>query len=144
MLYLLIEANNPYEKDIIEQVEHLGFEFELKVSSSMLKDVALISQKVSDDPDNSKAIFVDLNGIGPFLVSAKHKHVICAMLNDEQSALMTRDHNNTNTIAVGSDVLGLEVMKNIITRFLTHNYAGGRHQIRIDMLKSMIEEEKNA
>ncbi|CAM3596427.1 RpiB/LacA/LacB family sugar-phosphate isomerase [Erysipelothrix urinaevulpis] len=90
--------------------------------------------------DNAFGIVVDGTGNGPFMVAGKYKGIICAQLNDEQSALMTRDHNNTNIITLGQDIIGNDVMRGIVNRFVTHDYAGGRHQIRVDMLDSMLEE----
>ena len=51
--------------------------------------------------------------------------------------LMTRDHNNTSIITIGSNVTSLEVAKSICEKFILSDYSGGRHQIRVDMLNKM-------
>lgn len=84
-----------------------------------------------------RAIVIDDYGIFPFMMTTKYEGIICAQLSDEHSALMTRDHNNSNVISLGAEVVGPAVIKSIVHRFITHKYAGGRHQIRIDMLNSM-------
>ena len=71
------------------------------------------------------------------MIAAKHKYIICAPLNDSHSAKMTRDHNNTNIITLGSKVLGSDIAKEIVKRFVYGEYAAGRHQIRVDMLDRM-------
>ena len=63
--------------------------------------------------------------------------IICAQVADEHSAKMTRDHNNTSIIAIGSKVTALEIAKRITDKFILSNYSGGRHQIRVDMLNKM-------
>ena len=71
------------------------------------------------------------------MIAAKHKYIICAQLNDCHSAKMTRDHNNTNIITLGSKVIGSDIAKEIVKRFVYGEYAAGRHQIRVDMLDRM-------
>ena len=71
------------------------------------------------------------------MVADKFKYIICAELNDEHSAKMTRDHNNANVITMGSGVIGEAVACKIAERFCVAKYSGGRHQIRIDMLNKM-------
>lgn len=92
---------------------------------------------ILEDPENNKGIIIDQFGVGPFMVADKYKYVICAELNDEHSAKMTRDHNNANVITMGSGILGDAVACNIAERFCRAEYSGGRHQIRVDMLNKM-------
>lgn len=92
---------------------------------------------ILEDPANNKGIIIDEFGVGPFMVADKYQYVICAELNDEHSAKMTRDHNNANVITLGAGVLGDAVACNIAKRFCEAEYSGGRHQIRVDMLNKM-------
>ena len=96
-----------------------------------------VAQLVQQHPSQYRGIIIDEYGAGPFMVADKIKYIICAELNDEHSAKMTREHNNANVITLGTNVVGLQVAKNIIQRFVTSDYAGGRHQIRVDMLNKM-------
>lgn len=96
-----------------------------------------VSKFIRQDVENNRAIIIDDYGILPFMVTAKHEKIICAQLSEEHSALMTRDHNNSNVISIGAMMAGVGVINSVIDRFINHDYAGGRHQIRIDMLDSM-------
>ena len=87
--------------------------------------------------EGEKAIVIDEYGTGSFNVCVKHKGIICAQVADEHSAKMTRDHNNTSIITIGSNVTSLEVAKSICEKFILSDYSGGRHQIRVDMLNKM-------
>ena len=51
---------------------------------------------------------------------------------------MTRNHNNTSVITLGSKILGQTLAENIVDSYLESEYAGGRHQIRVDMLNKML------
>ena len=85
----------------------------------------------------SLGIVFDGYGAGSFMTAAKIKGMIVAELSDERSAYMAREHNNARMITVGAKIVGTELAKNIIKEFLTGHYAGGRHQIRVDMLNKM-------
>ncbi len=102
------------------------FEAALKVTKAVLEDV-----------EKNKGIIIDEYGVGPFMVADKFKYIICAELNDEHSAKMTRGHNNANVITMGSGIVGKDVACRIALRFCEAKYAGGRHQVRVDMLNKM-------
>lgn len=87
--------------------------------------------------EGDRGIIIDEYGIGSFNIATKHKGIICAQVSDEHSAKMTRDHNNTSIITLGSKVTSYEIGKRIAEKFVLSEYSGGRHQIRIDMLNKM-------
>ena len=95
--------------------------------------------EVLKNKDEDRGIIIDETGAGAFMCASKHNGIICAQLNDEHSAKMTRDHNNANVIAIGCRVVGITVAIGITERFLKGKYSAGRHKIRIDMLDRMGE-----
>ena len=95
-----------------------------------------VTQTVLAD-DDSLGIVFDEYGAGSFIVATKIKGMVAAEVSDERSAYMTRGHNNSRIITIGSKIVGTEVAKNIVKGFLTAGYDGGRHQIRVDMLNKM-------
>ena len=113
-------------EDLTPQGDVDFYEASIKVVNEVLKDVKA-----------NKGIIIDEFGAGPFMVADKFKYIICAELNDEHSAKMTRDHNNANVITMGSGVIGEDVACRIANRFCVAQYSGGRHQIRVDMLNKM-------
>lgn len=102
-----------------------------------MTELVEVARFIQKNPSENRAIIIDDYGILPFMVTTKFEGVICAQLSEEHSALMTRDHNNANIISVGGELAGIGVINSIIDRFINHEYAGGRHQIRVDMLESM-------
>lgn len=88
--------------------------------------------------EGDRGILIDEYGAGSFMAANKHKGIICAEVSDEHSAYMTRSHNNTSIIAIGSGILGEKLAEVIISEYLKAEYAGGRHQIRVDMLNKML------
>lgn len=96
----------------------------------------LVAQAVNQANDNL-GIMIDAYGAGSFMVATKVKGMIAAVVSDERSAYMTRGHNNSRMIIIGSEIVGQGVAKNIVKGFVEGHYDGGRHQIRVDMLNKM-------
>ena len=76
-------------------------------------------------------------GIGMSMVANKIKGVRCALCSDTYSAKMTRIHNNSNVLALGARVIGVELAKEIVAAWLDAEFEGGRHQVRIDMITAL-------
>lgn len=100
-------------------------------------DVTLaVATEVNEQEDNL-GIVIDAYGAGPFMVATKIKGMVAAEVSDERSAYMTRGHNNSRMITMGSEIVGEGLAKNIAKGFANGKYDGGRHQIRVDMLNKM-------
>jgi len=112
--------------DVIDKSENKDF----------VETTYAVAQTVLAD-DDSLGIVFDAYGAGSFMVATKIKGMVAAEVSDERSAYMTRGHNNSRIITIGSKIVGIEVAKNIVKGFLTAGYDGGRHQIRVDMLNKM-------
>ena len=76
-------------------------------------------------------------GIGMSMVANKIKGIRCALCSDTYSAKMTRVHNNSNVLALGARVIGVELAKEIVNAWLDAEFEGGRHQVRIDMISAL-------
>lgn len=88
--------------------------------------------------EGERGILIDACGAGSFMAANKHKGIICAEVSDEHSAYMTRSHNNTSIISIGADIVGEKLAEALVDYYLQSEYAGGRHQIRVDMLNKML------
>lgn len=76
-------------------------------------------------------------GIGMSMAANKVKGIRCALCSDTYSAKMTRVHNNSNVLALGARVIGVELAKEIVNAWLDAEFEGGRHQVRIDMITAL-------
>lgn len=76
-------------------------------------------------------------GIGISMTANKIKGIRCALCSDTFSAKMTRIHNNSNMLALGARVIGVELAKEIVNTWLDAEFEGGRHQVRIDMITAL-------
>ena len=100
-------------------------------------DVTLAVAAEVNKQEENLGIVIDAYGAGPFMVATKIKGMVAAEVSDERSAYMTRGHNNSRMITIGSEIVGEGLAKNIAKGFVNGKYAGGRHQIRVDMLNKM-------
>ena len=105
-------------------------------AETFLESADKIVQAMREDED-AQAIAIDKMGIGSFMAASKYKGVVVAEISDERSAYMTREHNNARMITLGSDLVADEMAKSITNEFLTADYDGGRHQVRVDMLNDL-------
>lgn len=78
-------------------------------------------------------------GIGVSITANKVKGIRCALLHDPMSARMTRQHNDTNMMALGAAVTGEMLALEIVDVWLDTAFEGGRHARRVS--KVMAYEE---
>jgi L-fuculose-phosphate aldolase len=64
--------------------------------------------------------------------------VVCS---EPYSAMLSRQHNNTNVLALGARVIGSELARMIVKVWLEAEFEGGRHASRVEMI-SQIEAER--
>lgn len=96
---------------------------------------------ISGDVD--KGIVICGTGVGISLAANKVNGIRCVTCSDPYSARLSRQHNNTNMLAFGARVVGIELAKMIVDAWLTSEFEGGRHQIRIDMLQEIENRQHN-
>src|SRR3546814_8601995 len=74
------------------------------------------------------------SGIGISIAVNRNPACRCALVNEPLSAALAREHNDANVIALGARLIGEEMARACITRFLETDFAGGRHRARVDKL----------
>jgi len=82
-------------------------------------------------------VVVCTTGIVGSIVANKVKVVRCALCHEPWSAQMTRRHNDANMLAIGAGVTGPNLAKEILDAFLSHEFEGGRHQRRVDLIRAV-------
>ena len=73
-------------------------------------------------------------GVGISLAANKVKGIRAVVCSEPYSARLSRQHNNTNILAFGARVVGIELAKMIITEWLEAEFEGGRHATRVGMI----------
>ncbi|WNS78652.1 ribose 5-phosphate isomerase B [Domibacillus sp. DTU_2020_1001157_1_SI_ALB_TIR_016] len=91
---------------------------------------------VSGEAD--RGILVCGTGIGMSIAANKVKGIRCALAHDTFSAKATREHNNTNMLALGERVVGPGLARDIVKIWLETPFeSGGRHETRVNKIKEI-------
>ncbi|HIV23547.1 MAG TPA: ribose 5-phosphate isomerase B [Candidatus Merdiplasma excrementigallinarum] len=80
-------------------------------------------------------------GVGISLAANKVKGIRCCVCSEPYSAKLSKQHNNSNIIAFGARVIGIEMAKMIVDEWLNAEFMGGRHQTRVDMIMEIEEKQ---
>jgi len=105
-------------------------------------DYALpVAEKVAAG-EFERGILVCGTGIGMSIAANKVPGIRCALVHDTFSAKATREHNNTNVLAMGERVIGPGLALDIVKIWLETEFQGGRHERRVDKITQI--EEKHA
>ena len=101
-------------------------------------DFAEKAAKAVASGECEKGIVLCTTGIGISIAANKVKGIRCALLSDIWSAKMTREHNDTNMMAMGAaivgEMLGLQIVDTWIGTEFSHE---AKHQRRIDKVMAL-------
>ncbi|WP_205478659.1 ribose 5-phosphate isomerase B [Sphingomonas arenae] len=87
-----------------------------------------------------RGVVVCGSGIGISIAVNRNPACRCALVNEPLSAALAREHNDANVLALGARLTGPDLAKACIAAFLDTDFAGGRHQRRVDMLSPQLQD----
>ncbi len=133
--------------------DHVGFELKIKVMEYFdkvgieYKDYGtydtvrthypIYGKKVAElvaNGEHEKGILFCGTGVGISIAANKVDGIRACVCSEPYSARLSREHNDSNILALGSRVVGLDLALEIINAWLNAEFEGGRHQKRVDML----------
>jgi ribose 5-phosphate isomerase B len=77
------------------------------------------------------------SGNGEAMAANKVKGVRCALCWNEESARLSRQHNDSNVLSLGERMIPLDLALRIVRIWLETPFEGGRHQPRVEQLNAM-------
>ena len=101
-------------------------------------DYPIFAKKVANDVSSNASDFgvlICTTGIGMSITANKFKGVRAALVMNEESAHLTRMHNNSNVICMGAKFTPYEEAVKYLDAFLEEQFEGGRHQRRVDQIE---------
>ena len=101
---------------------------------------ALVAEPISRQ-EADQGILVCGTGIGMSIAANKFPGVRAALVHDEFTAQMAREHNNANVLVLGGRVLDPDLACRMVALWCDTDYEGGRHQNR---LNKIIQLESNS
>lgn len=101
---------------------------------------AVANAVVSEEVDCG--ILICGTGVGISIAANKVNGIRAIVCSEPYSAMLSRQHNDTNILAFGARVVGSELAKMIVDSWLGAEYEGDRHGIRVAMIKEIEERQK--
>ena len=131
------------KKEIKEYLESKGHEvIDVGTNSTDRFNYPVSGYKVARmvaDKQVDAGVLICGTGVGISLAANKVRGIRACVCSDPYTAKLSKQHNNTNIIAFGARVIGIETAKMIVDEWLNATYEGGRHQIRVDMIQEIEE-----
>jgi ribose 5-phosphate isomerase B len=121
-------------KDLRVDVDDLGTHSEDSVDYP--EYAVQVAQKI-DQGDAELGILIC--GQGVCMTANKYSGVRAALVQDAQTAALTRQHNNSNILCLPGRSLENEpeILKNILKSWLETPFEGGRHERRVQKISSL-------
>ena len=122
---------------VVSVLTELGYEVEDQgCNSTDSVDYPNFAKSVSSLVKEGKCqcgILICGTGIGMSMAANRIPGIRAALCNEMFSAKMSREHNDANILCLGARVIGPGLAAEIVQTWMTSDFAGGRHQRRIDM-----------
>ena len=141
--HVAVEMKQAISQYIVEKYGYEVVDFGTNSTESFnypISGEAVANSVVAGSVD--RCIVICWTGVGISLAANKGNGIRCVTCSEPYSALLSRQHNNTNMLAFGARVVGIELAKMIVDSWLTGEYEGGRHQVRVDMLAEIEQRQK--
>lgn len=130
--------------------DHAGFELKEKLKRALdgmgvaYRDLGVASADPVDYPDKAHALAEEVSrgaaergllvcgsGQGMAMAANRHRGVRAALAADEETARLSREHNDANVLALGGRLIDPAKAEKILKVWLETPFAGGRHMVRV-------------
>ncbi len=130
--------------------DHAGFDLKkqiLNIVKANLIDLGANTEDSVDYPDyakklvskirtteNSKGILICGSGVGMSIAANRDRNIRAGIAFEPEIAKLMREHNDANVLVLPGKFMNIQDVLKCIENFLTTNFAGGRHQNRVEKL----------
>ena len=126
------------KQHVLNYLREKGYDvIDLGTNSTESANYPLYAQRVAEavvSGQVERGILICGTGIGISIAANKVRGVRCALCSEPVSARLSREHNNANIVAMGARTIGPVMAEAIVDTFLTTDFQGGRHAIRVNMI----------
>jgi ribose 5-phosphate isomerase B len=146
------------KKKIIIGSDHAGYEVKEYIKSLLeqenieVDDAGTYTAESVDYPDFAEKVARGVedgshdlgivtcgSGIGASIAANKVRGIRAALVKDEETARLCRQHNDANVLALAGRPFDRQEVKKMVEAFLSTPFEGGRHQGRIDKIAAIEE-----
>jgi len=86
---------------------------------------------------DAKGVLVCGSGIGISIAANRFPWIRAALCHDMTTAILARQHNDANVVALGERITGITTATDIVQAFLETDFEGGRHEARVNKLSNL-------
>jgi len=130
-------------KEELKRLGHRVYDFGTDSADSVdYPDYALKVAKAVADREVQRGILVCGTGIGMAMTANKVPGVRAANVCDPAAARLSREHNDANVLALGGRLLEETRALEIVRAWLESEFAGGRHQKRVEKIAQIEQTER--
>jgi ribose 5-phosphate isomerase B len=122
-------------KEYLESLGHIVIDF--GTHTPIRTDYPIYGEAVARSVvanETDCGILICGTGVGISLAANKVKGIRAVVCSEPYSARLSKQHNNTNILAFGARVVGVELAKMIIEQWLAAEFEGGRHAERVNLI----------
>ena len=128
----------PYLKELGHEVKDYGT---FSKESCDYTDFGIKAAEDVRDGLVERAILICYTGIGMSIIANKVKGVRCALVHNVEDAVLTREHNDSNCLALSAKNTSIEDAKQIVSAWLGTSFSfGERHTRRVEKINKYEEE----
>lgn len=124
-----------------KELAALGFEVVDKGTSSLesvdYPDFAAAVARAVVSGEVERGILICGSGIGISIAANKIRGARAALCWNEETARLAREHNDANILCFGGRFIPTAEAVQMIRRFVETDFAGGRHQVRVEKLSAL-------
>jgi ribose 5-phosphate isomerase B len=137
--------------------DHAGYSFKMALWEKLKshfpekkwEDMGCYSENSCDYPEFAEKVALQVvknsglgilvcgSGIGVAIAANKVPGIRAATVWDKISASLSKEHNNTNIICFGARLVSLETAVESASQWLKTEFAGGRHQKRVELITAL-------
>src|SRR5687767_2525910 len=138
-------VGHPLKEEIKNYLDELGYAYQdFGTQSIQRTDYPLFARAVTSAIVSNQVdlgILICGTGVGMSITANKVKGIRAVVCSEPYSAMLSRQHNNTNVLALGARVVGTELARMIVKAWLEAEFEGGRHASHLEII-SQIEAER--
>ena len=121
-------------KELGHQVKDLGPADETSVD---YPDFALLVASALREGSADRGVLVCGTGIGMAIAANKLAGIRAANVTSPEFAVLAREHNNANVVALSGRFVSVETNKEILSAFIDTDFAEGRHALRVNKIMAL-------
>jgi len=119
-------------KEFVTELGHEAVDFGPDGTDSVdYPDHGLPAARAVAKGECDRGILICGSGIGMCLAANKVRGIRAALCHNEDTARLSREHNDANVLCLGADFVSESILNDVVRTWLETEFEGGRHERRV-------------